>query len=179
MSSLSRTLLVPAIALGLSAPAFAQPRADAGSGPTSGAISTNDAGSGPTKGAKPNTGSTASTASSSENSDATPGPKSTGGAQPVTPGMSESSSQQMRTDRDRPPGDAQTSDKRGERAMTPTPMSESQAQSTAGSNLDKKQERLHSIARGAAQRAAEDAARQKSDNPTMGESQKPYGKVGP
>ena len=101
MSSLSRPLLVPAIVLGLSAPAFAQTKADAGSGPTSGAISTNDAGSGPTKGAKPNTGSTAatnsdsSTASSSENSaGVTPGPKSTGGAQPVTP-MIGTSSQQM------------------------------------------------------------------------------------
>lgn len=67
MFSLSRILLVPAIALGVSAPAFAQSKADAGSGPTSGAVSTNDAGSGPTKGAKPNTGST------------------------VTPGMSEGS----------------------------------------------------------------------------------------
>ena len=129
MSPLSRALLVPAIALAMSAPAFAQPKADAGSGPTSGAVSTNDAGSGPTKGATPNTGSTAasnsdnSTASSSENSaGATPGPKSTGGAQPVTPmSGSGSSSQQMQADQDKPPGDAQTSDKRGERAMTVAP----------------------------------------------------------
>ena len=52
MSSLGRSLLTSVIALGLSAPACAQPKADAGSGPTSGAVSTNDAGSGPTKGAK-------------------------------------------------------------------------------------------------------------------------------
>ena len=32
-----------------------------------------------------------------------------------------SSQQQMQKDRDPPPGDAQTSDKRGERAMTPAP----------------------------------------------------------
>jgi hypothetical protein len=132
MFSLSRALLVPAIALGVSVPAFAQPKADAGSGPTSGSISTNDAGSGPTTGAKPNVGSTASnpnnsTASGSENSaGSTPGPKSTGGAQPVTPGMSESTSQQMQTDRAAPPGDAQTSDKRGERAMTPAPVGEAE-----------------------------------------------------
>jgi hypothetical protein len=124
MFSLSKALLAPAIALSVSAPAFAQPKADAGSGPTSGAVSTNDAGSGPTQGAKPNTGSTAansdnSRASSSENSaGVTPGPKSTGGAQPVTPG---SSSRQMQADQDKPPGDAQTSDKRGERVMTPAP----------------------------------------------------------
>jgi hypothetical protein len=91
MSSLSTILLTSTIVLGLSAPAFAQPKADAGSGPTTGAISTNDAGSGPTKGAKPKAGVTASTsnhsaATRSENSaGATPGPKSTGGAQPVTP----------------------------------------------------------------------------------------------
>jgi hypothetical protein len=126
MSALSRALLVPAIALGVSVPAFAQPKADAGSGPTSGAISTNDAGSGPTKG-----GSTAasnpnnSTASGPENSAGSrPGPKSTEGAQPVTPGTSESSSQQMQTDRAPPPGDA--SDNRAERAMTPTPTGEAQ-----------------------------------------------------
>ena len=48
--------LTSLIALGLSVPVCAQPKADAGSGPTSGAVSTNDAGSGPTQGAKPNTG---------------------------------------------------------------------------------------------------------------------------
>lgn len=93
MTSLNPTV----IALGLSAPAFAQPKADAGSGPTNGAVSTNDAGSGPTKGAKPKTGSTAASNSmgsnsmgSTENSaGASPGPKSTGGSQPVTPGMPE------------------------------------------------------------------------------------------
>jgi hypothetical protein len=146
----SAIVLVPAIALDLSAPAIAQPKADAGSGPTSGAISTNDAGSGPTGGAKPNTGSTAASnsnqpGSTSENSaGVTPGPKSTGGAQPVTPGMSERSSQQMQTDRDRPPGDAQTPDKRGERAMTAAP-----PKSTG------------------------------EIGPRMGEDQKPKGKVGP
>jgi hypothetical protein len=55
MSSFRGSLLISAIAVGLSAPAFAQPKADAGSGPTKGAVSTDDAGSGPTKGAKPNT----------------------------------------------------------------------------------------------------------------------------
>jgi hypothetical protein len=37
MSSLGKSLLVLVIAIGLSGPAFAQPKADAGSGPTSGA----------------------------------------------------------------------------------------------------------------------------------------------
>jgi hypothetical protein len=57
MFSLARPLLVSAIVLSVPLTAFAQPKADAGSGPTSGATSTNDAGSGPTPGAKPNTGS--------------------------------------------------------------------------------------------------------------------------
>jgi hypothetical protein len=88
MSSLGTTLLAAAVAIGLSAPAWAQSKMDAGSGPTNGAVSTNDAGSGPTAGAKPNTGST--TASNSNDSTdnsagVTPGPKSTGGSQPVTP----------------------------------------------------------------------------------------------
>ena len=97
MSSLGRSFLTSLIALGLSAPVCAQPKADAGSGPTSGAVSTNDAGSGPTQGAKPNTGATAASNSNgptennaSENSaGVTPGPKSTGGSQPVTPAMPE------------------------------------------------------------------------------------------
>jgi hypothetical protein len=97
MSSLSTNLLTSLIVLGLSTPAFSQPKADAGSGPTSGAMSTNDAGSGPTKGAKPDAGSTAASNSNgptengaSENSaGVTPGPKSTGGSQPVTPAMPE------------------------------------------------------------------------------------------
>ena len=92
MSLLGRSFLTSVIALALSAPAFAQTKADAGSGPTSGAVSTNDAGSGPTKGAKPNIGSTAASNSSgsTENSaGVTPGPKSTGGSQPVTPAMPE------------------------------------------------------------------------------------------
>ena len=69
MSSLSRSLLACVVVLGLSSPAFAQPKADAGSGPTSGATSTKDAGSA-TKGAKPNSAST-------------------GGSQPVTPATPE------------------------------------------------------------------------------------------
>ncbi len=89
------------------------------------------------------------------------------------------SSQQMQKDRDRPPGDAQTPDQRGERAQTAAPMSEGQAQSTAGSNIDKKAEPAQAAAKGAAQSASQDAERQKSDVPSMGESQKPYGKVGP
>jgi hypothetical protein len=87
MSLFRGSLLISAIAVGLSAPAFAQPKADAGSGPTKGAEKTEDAGSGPTKGAKPNTDITAAESkNASENSaGVTPGPKSTGGAQPVTP----------------------------------------------------------------------------------------------
>ena len=91
-SSLGRSLLACVIALGLSAPAFAQPTADAGSGPTNGAVSTNDAGSGPTKGASPNAGATAagdSNGSTENGAGVTPGPKSTGGSQPVTPAMPE------------------------------------------------------------------------------------------
>lgn len=96
MSSFGRSLLIAVISFGLSAPAFAQMNSDAGSGPTTGAVSTKDAGSGPTPGAKPKTGSTTasnsshSTNSTSENSaGASPGPKSSGGSQPVTPGMSQ------------------------------------------------------------------------------------------
>jgi hypothetical protein len=85
MSSLSRSLIISVMAIGLSGPAFAQVKADAGSGQTSGATSTNDAGSGPTEGAKPITNSTAASNSSgsTENSaGVTPGPKSTGGSRP-------------------------------------------------------------------------------------------------
>jgi hypothetical protein len=92
MSSLARTMLTSVIAIGLSAPALAQPKADAGSGPTNGTTSTNDAGSGPTKGAKPNTDSTAagnSNGSTENSAGVTPGPKSTGGSQPVTPATPE------------------------------------------------------------------------------------------
>ena len=88
MSLFRGGLLVSVIAVGLSAPAFAQPKADAGSGPTSGTASANDAGSGPTKGAKPNTDTTAasnSNGSTDNSAGVTPGPKSTGGSQPVTP----------------------------------------------------------------------------------------------
>ena len=92
MSAFGKRLILSAVALGLSFPALAQPKADAGSGPTSGSTSTNDAGSGPTKGAKPNSDLTAASDSngSTENSaGVTPGPKSTGGSQPVTPAMPE------------------------------------------------------------------------------------------
>ena len=87
MSVWGRSLLTFVIALGLSAPAVAQPKADAGSGPTKGAVSTDDAGSGPTRGANPNTDTTAAKSKDAiENSaGVTPGPKSTGGAQPMTP----------------------------------------------------------------------------------------------
>ena len=88
MSSFRGSLLISVIALGLSAPAVAQPKADAGSGPTKGAVSTDDAGSGPTKGVKPNadTTTTSNSNGSTDNSaGVTPGPKSTGGSQPVTP----------------------------------------------------------------------------------------------
>jgi hypothetical protein len=88
MSLFGRSLLITAIGLGLSASAVAQPKADAGSGPTTGAVSTDDAGSGPTKGVKPNadTNATSNSNGSTDNSaGVTPGPKSTGGSQPVTP----------------------------------------------------------------------------------------------
>jgi hypothetical protein len=86
MSLFRGSLLISLITLGLSAPAFAQPKADAGSGPTKGAVSTDDAGSGPTKGVKPNDTTAASSNDSTDNSaGVTPGPKSTGGSQPVTP----------------------------------------------------------------------------------------------
>ena len=79
MSLFRGSLLISAIAVGLSASAFAQPKADAGSGPTKGAVSTDDAGSGPTKGAKPNTDTAAESKDATENSaGVTPGPKSTG-----------------------------------------------------------------------------------------------------
>ena len=92
MSSFGRSLLISFIALGLSTAAFAQPKGDAGSGPTSGVASTNDAGSGPTNGVKPITNTTAASDpnGSTENSaGVTPGPKSTGGSQPVTPAAPE------------------------------------------------------------------------------------------
>jgi hypothetical protein len=90
MSLFGRSLLIAVIGLGLSAPAFAQPKADAGSGPIKGAVSTDDAGSGPTNGAKPTGDPAAASDSNTENSaGVTPGPKSTGGAQPVTPAMPE------------------------------------------------------------------------------------------
>jgi hypothetical protein len=91
MSSFRTILLAAMIAGSVSPAAFAQTKADAGSGPTSGATTTNDAGSGPTKGATQDQDSTASNApGSTENSaGVSPGPKSTGGSQPVTPAMPE------------------------------------------------------------------------------------------
>ena len=87
MSLFRGSLLISAIAVGFSAPAFAQPKADAGSGPTKGTVSTDDAGSGPTKGAKTDADKTAAESkdATENNAGVTPGPKSTGGAQPVTP----------------------------------------------------------------------------------------------
>ena len=69
MSPLGRSLLLSMIAFGFSVPALAQPKADAGSGPTNGATSTDDAGSGPKKGAKPNSDAASNSNSSTENSD--------------------------------------------------------------------------------------------------------------
>ena len=91
MSSSTTILIASVIALGLSSPALAQPKADAGSGPTSGSVTPNDAGSGPTKGAQPDTSSAASNSNGSTENSAgvTPGPKSTGGSQPVTPATPE------------------------------------------------------------------------------------------
>jgi len=87
MSLFRGSLLTSIIALGVSAPAVAQPKADAGSGPTKGAMSTDDAGSGPTKGVKPSSDTNAANSNGSTDNSAgvTPGPKSTGGSQPVTP----------------------------------------------------------------------------------------------
>jgi hypothetical protein len=51
-----------------------------------------------------------------------------------------SSSQQLQKGSDPPPGDAQTGDKRGERAQTAAPMSEGQAKSTTDSKMNKKTE---------------------------------------
>jgi hypothetical protein len=113
MFSFARTLLVSGIVLSVPLAAYAQPKADAGSGPTNGATSTNDAGSGPTPGAKPNTSSADSTG--------------------VTTGQNSqtNSAQQMQKDRDAPPGDAQTGDKRAERAQKPAPMDPGQNQKPA------------------------------------------------
>jgi hypothetical protein len=66
MSSFKKYLFISMIAVGLSAPALAQPKADAGSGPTSGATSANDAGSGPTKGAMTKSDKTTASPSSSQ-----------------------------------------------------------------------------------------------------------------
>lgn len=74
MFPLARSLLVLGVALCIPLAVHAQPKADAGSGPTKGAASTNDAGSGPTPGAKPNTGAGDSTG-------VTTGPNSTGSSQ--------------------------------------------------------------------------------------------------
>ncbi len=91
MSSSGTTFLAAAVAVGLSAPALAQSKMDAGSGPINGSVSTSDAGSGQTSGATPKMGSTAAsnsdTATQNDENSAgvTLGPKSTGGSQPVTP----------------------------------------------------------------------------------------------
>jgi hypothetical protein len=69
MLSLCKGLLTSAVVLSLPGAAFAQPKTDAGSGPTTGATSQNDAGSGPTKGAQPNSDSTGS----NSRPDVTPG----------------------------------------------------------------------------------------------------------
>jgi hypothetical protein len=95
----TKILCILMLAGGLAWPAFAA-QGDAGSGPTTGATSTNDAGSGPTKGADTSLN------------------KLTG----------------PQTNRDRPPGDAQTSDKRGERAMTAAPQGSMGAGQTAATN---------------------------------------------
>ena len=93
MSEFGKRLILSAVVPFYQLPAFAPPKGDAGSGPTSGSTSTNDAGSGPTKGAKPelrNSTATSNSNGSTENSaGVTPGPKSTGGSQPVTPAMPE------------------------------------------------------------------------------------------
>jgi hypothetical protein len=88
MSSFVKGLLFSLVALGLSGPASAQPKADAGSGPTSGAASANDAGSGPTTGANSNNKATIAS-DPAGSTGVTPGPKSTGGSQPVTPATPE------------------------------------------------------------------------------------------
>ena len=72
---LGKTLLVAAVAIGLSAPTLAQ-------------TNKMDAGSGQSAGAQPNNNSTAtgnSTDSTDNSAGVTPGPKSTGGSQPITP----------------------------------------------------------------------------------------------
>ncbi len=68
MSLFRASLLISVVAVALSVPAFAQPKADAGSGPTIGAATGNDAGSGPTKGAmtKTNTTATSNSGASTE-----------------------------------------------------------------------------------------------------------------
>ncbi len=85
------------LSLAVATPSFAG-MGDAGSGPTAGATPTNDAGSGPTKGGagmgKPNSDGSASNArhAAPNAAGATPGPSSTGGSQPVTPGMNSTNS---------------------------------------------------------------------------------------
>jgi hypothetical protein len=62
MTSLTKLACAIVLASCLAEPALAAP-GDAGSGPTTGATSTNDAGSGPTQGATSNAGSMRKTAS--------------------------------------------------------------------------------------------------------------------
>jgi hypothetical protein len=83
MSLFRGSLPISAIAVGLSDPAFCATESRRGQPPDEGTVSTDDAGSGPTRRANPNT---AEPKDAIENSaGVTPGPKSTGGAQPVTP----------------------------------------------------------------------------------------------
>jgi hypothetical protein len=86
MFSLGRCLLVSAIALSVPCTAFAQPKGDAGSGPTNGATSINDAGSGPTPGAKPNTGAADSTGATTGQNSQTNSSQETQNSAPITAG---------------------------------------------------------------------------------------------
>jgi hypothetical protein len=100
MSSFRGSLIILMIAVRLSAPALAQPKGDAGSGPTKGAVPTDDAGSGPTKGAKPNSDSTAESDSNglTENSAALRlALNQLGGSQPATPATPEKKQQALLT----------------------------------------------------------------------------------
>jgi hypothetical protein len=118
MMILTKLVCILLLAGGLAWPAFAA-QGDAGSGPTTGATSTNDAGSATSRwapgGGKNGAGQSAATnqGATSDNMGTTPNPQ---------------------TDRDRPPGDAQTSDKRGERAQTPAPQGSTGAGQTTATN---------------------------------------------
>lgn len=88
MGKLSMLACAALMSVGLATPSLAA-MGDAGSGPTTGATPTNDAGSGPTKGSEgmnqsEKNGDSASNARHVQGT--TPGPTSTGGSQPTTPG---------------------------------------------------------------------------------------------